>query len=94
MSKTDTNAGLAITGNRPSAAVSHRFVDLHCHCLPNVDDGPASMEDAVGLCRRLREDNVSCVVATPHQLGSYEGRATTALIRETAHHLHEELRTP
>jgi len=91
MSKTDTTAGLAIAGNRSSAPVSHRFVDLHCHCLPNVDDGPASVEDAVGLCRRLRDDNVFCVVATPHQLGPYEGRTTTVLIRETARRLHEEL---
>jgi protein-tyrosine phosphatase len=40
--------------------------DLHCHYLPNVDDGVRSVEDGLALCRRLAEVGYSTVVATPH----------------------------
>jgi protein-tyrosine phosphatase len=52
-------------------------VDMHCHCLPGIDDGPATLEDALSLCRLLVADGITTVVATPHQLGRY-GRANTA----------------
>jgi protein-tyrosine phosphatase len=48
-------------------------VDIHCHCLPGVDDGPSSMHQAIGLCRKLANDGTTTVIATPHQLGGYEG---------------------
>ena len=56
-------------------------VDLHCHCLPGVDDGPADMDAALALCRALADDGVTTVVATPHQFGRYEGRNEPASIR-------------
>ncbi len=40
--------------------------DLHCHYVPNVDDGVRSAAAGVQLCRRLREIGYSTVVATPH----------------------------
>ena len=47
------------------------FTDIHCHCLPGVDDGPATMLESVTLCRALAADGISTVVATPHQLGRF-----------------------
>jgi protein-tyrosine phosphatase len=49
-------------------------VDIHCHVLPGVDDGPATEDDAVALCRALAEDGITTVCATPHQLGRYDRR--------------------
>lgn len=40
--------------------------DLHCHYLPNVDDGVRSAEEGVRLCERLQELGYSTLVATPH----------------------------
>jgi protein-tyrosine phosphatase len=40
--------------------------DLHCHYVPNVDDGVRSVEDGIELCRRLKLLGYSTVVATPH----------------------------
>ena len=48
------------------------FVDIHCHCLAGIDDGPAVMSDALALCRALSDDGITTVVATPHQLGRYD----------------------
>jgi len=60
---------------------ARRQVDIHCHCLPGVDDGPASLSEALALCRRLTAGGIATVVATPHQLGRYEGRNDAARIR-------------
>lgn len=59
-----------------------RCVDIHCHCLPGVDDGPATPEEALALCRALADDGLTEVIATPHQLGRYAGRNTAAAVRE------------
>jgi len=57
-------------------------VDIHCHCLPGVDDGPQTVEEAIDLCRGLVADGITTVIATPHQLGAYEGKNSSQLIRQ------------
>lgn len=42
-------------------------VDLHCHLLPGLDDGPRTDADAVALARALVADGVGVVAATPHR---------------------------
>jgi protein-tyrosine phosphatase len=42
------------------------MIDLHCHILPGVDDGPATEQDAIDLARGARADGVTKIVATPH----------------------------
>jgi len=56
-------------------------VDVHCHCLPGIDDGPADAAESVALCRALADDGFTTVVATPHQLGRYDRRNSARLIR-------------
>lgn len=43
------------------------MIDLHVHLLPGIDDGPASLEEAVRMCRLAAEDGCTTLVATPHQ---------------------------
>jgi protein-tyrosine phosphatase len=56
-------------------------VDVHCHCLPHLDDGPGSVADALALAHALLQDGISTVIATPHQLGRYVGRNSAAQVR-------------
>jgi protein-tyrosine phosphatase len=42
------------------------MVDLHCHLLPGVDDGPERLEDSVALARALADQGVTMAAATPH----------------------------
>jgi protein-tyrosine phosphatase len=42
-------------------------VDLHCHLLPGLDDGPRTDEDTLTLARALVADGVGTVAATPHR---------------------------
>jgi protein-tyrosine phosphatase len=41
-------------------------IDLHCHALPGVDDGPRDMAAALALARRQLAVGVTTVAATPH----------------------------
>lgn len=66
-------------------------VDIHCHCLPGVDDGPATLDDAVALCRALVADGITTAIATPHQLGRYDRRNAGAEIRAAVAALREAL---
>jgi protein-tyrosine phosphatase len=53
------------------------MIDLHCHILPNLDDGPSSLDESLAMARRAVEDGIHTIVATPHTLnGEYVNRVT------------------
>jgi protein-tyrosine phosphatase len=42
------------------------MIDIHCHVLPEVDDGPKSWEISEKMCRIAQADGIEHIVATPH----------------------------
>jgi protein-tyrosine phosphatase len=42
------------------------MVDLHCHILPGIDDGPESVDVALEMAESAIADGITHVVATPH----------------------------
>lgn len=42
------------------------MIDLHCHILPELDDGSRSIGDSVAMARQAHEDGIEAVCATPH----------------------------
>ena len=42
------------------------MVDIHCHIIPEVDDGSRSWEMTREMCRIAADDGVRHIVATPH----------------------------
>jgi len=44
------------------------MIDLHFHCLPGIDDGPETWDEAVQLCREAAAEGTTSIVATPHVL--------------------------
>lgn len=42
------------------------MIDIHCHLLPGIDDGPQNIDDALALARAAVADGVSHAVVTPH----------------------------
>jgi protein-tyrosine phosphatase len=42
------------------------FVDLHCHLLPGVDDGPDSLDETVAYAAAAAAAGTTTIVATPH----------------------------
>src|SRR5690242_14213800 len=47
------------------------MVDLHCHILPGLDDGPDTMEDSLQMAETAVADGITHVVATPHSSERY-----------------------
>jgi protein-tyrosine phosphatase len=42
------------------------MIDIHCHILPETDDGASNWETAVEMCRIAAQDGIRHIVATPH----------------------------
>lgn len=47
------------------------LVDVHCHLLAGLDDGPATEEEALAMCRLAYEDGTRMAAATAHQNEDY-----------------------
>lgn len=64
------------------------MIDTHCHLLPGLDDGPATLEDSLVLARALADAGVTRAVCTPHWSRQFPtehdaARRQLTLLRET-----------
>lgn len=48
------------------------MIDIHCHILPDVDDGSASMDESLEMARMALLSGVTEIIATPHFRGEPE----------------------
>lgn len=53
------------------------MIDLHCHVLPGIDDGPATIEGSLALARAAAAGGTRVLVATPHVSWHYRNDAPT-----------------
>ncbi len=47
------------------------MIDIHCHLLPEVDDGPKSWDVSEEMCRMAAADGIEHIVTTPHANDRY-----------------------
>lgn len=66
-------------------------IDLHCHVLSGVDDGPTTLTESIALCRAAGRDGTRTLVATPHINWDYP-QVTPAVIHEKVAELNGALR--
>jgi protein-tyrosine phosphatase len=52
-------------------------IDLHCHVLPGIDDGPDTIEQSAVLARTALAAGTSTMVATPHVSHHYRNSPET-----------------
>lgn len=48
------------------------MIDIHCHILPDFDDGSSCMEESLAMARMAADSGVTGIVATPHFPGTDE----------------------
>ena len=48
------------------------MIDIHCHILPDVDDGAADLAEALEMARMAARSGVTDIVTTPHFRGEVE----------------------
>lgn len=46
------------------------MIDIHCHILPGVDDGPEKMDESVAMAKAAAADGITKIIATPHINGN------------------------
>ncbi|MCF8106265.1 MAG: hypothetical protein K9K64_12350 [Desulfohalobiaceae bacterium] len=44
------------------------LIDVHCHILPGLDDGPSSMGESLEMVRMAAQDGIAKIVCTPHYI--------------------------
>lgn len=58
------------------------MIDLHCHLLPGLDDGPQTMDEAIQMCQMAFDDGIRTIVATPHVMdGVFQNNRSMILKR-------------
>src|SRR5688500_1282776 len=67
------------------------LVDIHCHLLAGLDDGPRTEDEALEMCRIAHADGTRIIAAGAHQNERYPA-VTPDRIREAAGRLSERLR--
>ncbi|MEA2193139.1 MAG: protein-tyrosine phosphatase, partial [Solirubrobacteraceae bacterium] len=67
------------------------MIDLHCHILPGIDDGPQTMEDSLALARAAAAGGTTTIVATPHVSWGWPHNSA-ATISAGVRELNDELR--
>ncbi|OLO42355.1 tyrosine protein phosphatase [Alkalihalophilus pseudofirmus] len=68
------------------------MIDIHCHILPNVDDGASSVTESIQMVEQAIQEGITTIIATPHHLnGPYIN--TKQNIIEAVEQLIEEINT-
>ncbi len=62
MGKTETRSNLQVSG----PFLEKRYIDLHSHMLPKMDDGSASTEESLAMIEASLAQGVYCIALTPH----------------------------
>jgi len=60
------------------------MIDIHCHILPGLDDGPDAFDEALQMAEAAIADGITHVIATPHanDMFSFEPARVHALREE------------
>jgi protein-tyrosine phosphatase len=53
------------------------MIDLHCHILPGIDDGPATIDGSLDFARAAAAAGMTTMIATPHVSPRYPNDSRT-----------------
>ncbi|WP_205520037.1 tyrosine-protein phosphatase [Virgibacillus doumboii] len=66
------------------------MIDIHCHILPGVDDGPTTLTQSIEMAERAVDHGIHTIIATPHHRnGRYNNEKQDVLVE--VERLNEEL---
>ncbi|MBI2485694.1 MAG: tyrosine protein phosphatase [Deltaproteobacteria bacterium] len=68
------------------------MVDIHCHLLPNIDDGPTAWEESLEMARLAVQDGIRVAVTTPHWIQGTKWEPQPDKIRDKVREFNERLK--
>jgi len=60
------------------------MIDLHCHILPGLDDGPKDLKDTLAMARIAAADGVHTICASPHLFNGVFATSRTSILERLA----------
>lgn len=67
------------------------MIDIHCHILPNLDDGSKHLEESIEMAKEAYIQGITTIIATPHHKNRiYENDAGTVKLAVDQLNLHLE----
>jgi protein-tyrosine phosphatase len=64
------------------------LIDIHCHILAGMDDGPQRLEVSLSMAALAAEDGIKAIIATPHTDGIRVNRPS---VEDAVRNLQDEL---
>jgi protein-tyrosine phosphatase len=68
------------------------LIDIHCHLLPDIDDGPDSWEESLELAKLLTDEGVEIAITTPHWIKGSSWQPESGHVVDLVHQLNLKLR--
>ncbi len=68
------------------------MIDIHCHLIPNVDDGPSSWEESLEMAKIASQDGIRITIATPHWIQGTKWEPNPDAIKKKVDELNKKLR--
>lgn len=65
------------------------MIDIHCHILPGIDDGPGYLDISLDMAATAAADGIRAIIATPHTDGF---RVNSDMVKRGVNRLNAELR--
>jgi protein-tyrosine phosphatase len=63
------SGGCAVGQGQAAAVRRSSLVDIHCHILPGLDDGPRGLAESLEMAKAAAKAGFDAIVATPHVMG-------------------------
>ncbi|WP_433745241.1 tyrosine-protein phosphatase [Falsibacillus pallidus] len=60
------------------------MIDLHCHILHGVDDGPANRDASLMMAKKAAEEGIHTIIATPHHKNEKYENPKETILQEVA----------
>jgi len=68
------------------------MIDLHCHLLPNIDDGSKSWEESLEMASIAYEDGITGAACTPHWIQGTDWAPDAWVVREKIREFNKRLK--
>ncbi|SDC06852.1 protein-tyrosine phosphatase [Terribacillus halophilus] len=66
------------------------MIDIHCHILPGIDDGPRTLNESLEMAKAAVAEGIDTIVATPHHRNNQFNNHYADIMKEV-HNLNDAL---
>ena len=67
------------------------MIDIHCHILPNIDDGPKDWDMSIEMAKMANSEGIDKIIATPHYIKGTDWETDANEIKEKVDELNNRL---